>query len=109
MSDVDDTRLAKECDNEDAVDCSEDCMVFVLLFAPSAREVFVPGLDSVFRRRKMPETAYETGYVKYEDDRLGVVRCEGGARDGGEEGCVASVMEDMAVSCVLSVKWYLNQ
>jgi len=43
----------------------------------------------------MPETAYETGYVKYDDERFVVWRCEGddvcddGGRKGGEDGLSA--------------------
>jgi hypothetical protein len=44
------------------------------------------GLVSEFSRRSMPFIAYETGYVKYEDERSGVDRCEGGVRYGGDEG-----------------------
>lgn len=45
------------------------------------------GPESVFRRRRIPETAYETGYVKYDEERSGAARCEGRERDGGDEGC----------------------
>jgi hypothetical protein len=81
------TRLAKECDSEEAVDWSCDCMLFVLC-SRDLELVFVSclGLVSVFRRRSTPDTAYEIGYVKYEDERLGV------EREGGEEDCGLSVV-----------------
>lgn len=41
------------------------------------------GLASVFRRRSTPDTAYEIGYVKYEDDRVGADRWDGGEREAG--------------------------
>ena len=76
MSDAveEDTRLAKDCESEDAVDWSWDCIV-LLFDLVSLRD---SGLESVLSRRMMPETAYETGYVKYEDERFGVDRREGG-------------------------------
>jgi hypothetical protein len=40
------------------------------------------GLDSVFKRRKTPDTAYVIGYVKYEDERFGSKRDDG---EGGWE------------------------
>lgn len=51
------------------------------------------GLDSVFSRLKTPETAYDMGYVKYEDDRFGVER-DGGEEDGWED-CEGSVVGDI--------------
>jgi hypothetical protein len=39
------------------------------------------GAPSVLRRRSTPETAYEIGYVKYEDERAA-----GDCEDGGEDG-----------------------
>ena len=63
MSEVlEETRLANECVREDAVDWSFDCMLLepVLLFSDlfAASEA---GLGSVFKRRMIPDTAYETG------------------------------------------------
>jgi hypothetical protein len=46
-------------------------------------------LDSVFKRRRTPETAYEIGYVKYEEEGAGV------DREGGEEVGVESVFADI--------------
>jgi hypothetical protein len=87
---VEETRLVNDWDREDAVDWSCECMLPMLL------RLWLPlsdlecasnwGLVSVFSRRSMPFTAYETGYVKYEDERLGVDRCEGGERYGGDKG-----------------------
>jgi hypothetical protein len=52
------TRLAKECDSEEAVDWSWDCMLFVLC-SRDLELLFVSclGLVSVFRRRSTPDTA----------------------------------------------------
>lgn len=62
---VEETKLAMECDKEEAVDCSCDGILLTMLAPPSVRAcVFDLGLASVLSRRKMPETAYETGYVK---------------------------------------------
>lgn len=88
--DEDDTKLAKEWDREEAVDCSCDCMLLEL----SSTFLGLPlvpcfGLASVFRRRSTPDTAYEIGYVKYEDDRVGVERWDGG--DDGRAECELSV------------------
>jgi hypothetical protein len=92
---VEETKLAKDWESEDAVDWSCDDMLLVLLrlLLPSDLDCTSDwGLVSVFSRRSIPDTAYETGYVKYEDERLGVVRCEGGevwedcVREGGEAG-----------------------
>jgi hypothetical protein len=79
MSEVveEDTRLAKDCESEDAVDWSWDCIVLLFDLAPPRDS----GLVSVLSRRMMPDTAYETGYVKYEDERFVV-----GRREGGVEG-----------------------
>jgi hypothetical protein len=46
------------------------------------------GLDSVFKRRKTPDTAYVIGYVKYEDERFGSER-DG---EGDWEDCEDSVL-----------------
>lgn len=83
---VEDTRLAKEWVREEAVDWSCDCMLLVLssMFLELPLEPF--GLASVFRRRSTPETAYEIGYVKYEDDRVGADRWDGGDRKEGGGG-----------------------
>jgi hypothetical protein len=92
---VEETRLVNEWESEDAVDCSCDCMLPMLLrlLVPSDLDCASDwGLVSVFSRRSIPLIAYETGYVKYEDERLGVDRCdggdvcEGGERYGGDEG-----------------------
>lgn len=61
------TRLAREWERAEAVDCS--CagslpMLFRLLLLSDFEWGPGFGLDSVFNRRRMPETAYETGYVK---------------------------------------------
>ena len=45
---------------------------------PEAVPLVLPG--SWERRRRRPETAYETGYVKYEE-----LEREGGDEDGGED------------------------
>lgn len=50
--------------------------------------VVAGGLASEFSRRSMPPTAYETGYVKNEDARCGVL--------GGGEDCGVSVVDDIA-------------
>ena len=60
---VEDTRLANECEREEAVDWSCACMLLVLLPSDFESEAAL-GLESVFNRRSMPDTAYETGYVK---------------------------------------------
>jgi hypothetical protein len=66
------TRLEKECEREDAVDWSWDWSVLPSLVARGPP--FDAGLESVLSRRRMPDIAYETGYVKYEDERVGVER-----------------------------------
>jgi hypothetical protein len=100
---VGDTRLARECERAEAVDCSCAGRLPILLRLLLLSDIGCApefGLDSVFNRRRMPETAYETGYVKYDDERLGVARfgggddCEDGERKGGDDG-VSSVC-DMA-------------
>jgi len=59
---LEETRLANECVREDAVDWSFDCMLLALVLLLSDRLVASEaGLGSVFRRRMMPDTAYETG------------------------------------------------
>lgn len=58
---VEETRLAKDCVREDAVD--RCCDVVPPLLCPLALDSGL-GLESVFSRRRMPFTAYETGYVK---------------------------------------------
>ena len=68
MSDAEvfeDTKLAKEWEREEAVDWSCDCIV-LLVFKWSSVDLefaFTPdlGLDSVFKRRSTPDTAYEIG------------------------------------------------
>lgn len=52
------TKLAKEWDKEDAVDCSCDCMLLVL-FSTDLELPFASclGLVSVLRRRSTPDTA----------------------------------------------------
>lgn len=75
------TRLAKEWDNDEAVSRSCDCMLFELVSVLEFSLASCLGAPSVFRRRSTPETAYEIGYVKYEDERAA-----GGCEDGGEEG-----------------------
>jgi hypothetical protein len=93
-ADVLETRLARDCEREDAVDWNCDCielLLFVLLFialeVPFALDL---GLASVFSRRITPDTAYEIGYVKYDDERCGVER-EGGDEEGRED-CEESVV-----------------
>lgn len=90
-----DTRLAKEWDREEAVDWSCDCMLLELfsidLALPFASRF---GLESVFRRRRTPDTAYEMGYVKYEDEFAGVLREAGG--EEGREDCGVSVVDGIA-------------
>jgi hypothetical protein len=96
----DETRLAKEWERDEAVDWSCDCMVLeVWSRGVGFWFVFVSdlGLDSVFKRRSTPETAYEIGYVKYEDERVDVKR-EGG-EDDGKEDCVESVEAGMERGC----------
>jgi hypothetical protein len=86
------TRLAKEWDSDEAVDWSCDCMLLELLSTdlelPSVSDL---GLASVLRRRSTPDTAYEIGYVKYEDERVGV-DCEDGGEDDAEECGVSEVV-----------------
>lgn len=80
-----DTKLASECVSEFAVDSSCD---WRLLGVSSTVVVEVAGgLASEFSRRRMPPTAYETGYVKKEEARCGVL--------GGGEECGAPAVEDM--------------
>jgi len=85
---LEETRLANECESEEAVDWSCDCRELfeceVLSVDPAFP--FAPdlGLESVFRRLNTPETAYDTGYVKNEEDRFGVER-DGGEEDGWED------------------------
>lgn len=60
------TRLARDCEREEAVDCSCACrlaMLVRLLLLLLSNFDCAPesGLESVFSRRNMPETAYETG------------------------------------------------
>jgi hypothetical protein len=52
------------------------------------------GLASVLSRRSTPDTAYEIGYVKYEDERVGVFREDGG--EEGQEDCGVSVVDGIA-------------
>jgi hypothetical protein len=52
-------------------------MLFELLSVLEPRLAPCLGVASVLRRRSTPETAYEIGYVKYEDERAGVDRQEG--------------------------------
>lgn len=85
---VEDTKLAKDCEREDAVDWSCVCMLLVLLLWNSGLDSEdALGLESVFSRRRMPDTAYETGYVKYEEERFGVDRCEDGVCLDEEREC----------------------
>jgi hypothetical protein len=51
------TRLASDCERDDAVAANCDC----LLFWFGGGLGVLSELVSVFRRRKMPDTAYETG------------------------------------------------
>jgi hypothetical protein len=99
MSDVElveaDTRLANEWDMEEAVDWSCDCMLLELF----SNDLELPlaswlGLASVLSRRSTPDTAYEMGYVKYVDERVGVFREDGG--DEGKEDCGVSVVDGIA-------------
>jgi len=80
-----DTRLASDCESEFAVDTSCDCLLFGVLL-PVVVAV-VGELVSEFRRRRMPPTAYETGYVKKDEARCGV-------RGGGED-CGVFAAEDI--------------
>jgi hypothetical protein len=68
----DETRLAKDWEREEAVDWSCDCMLIGWLSSDLGTFAFVWGLESVLSRRRTPETAYDIGYVKYEDGRVGV-------------------------------------
>lgn len=95
---VEETRLAKDCEREEAVDWNCACMLFAPPPLVSDLDLASDlGLESVLSRRRMPDTAYETGYVKYDEERFGVFRCVGGvcregdARDGGEDGVAALV------------------
>jgi hypothetical protein len=94
---VEETKLVNDWEREIAVDWSCDCMLPMLLrllwLVPSDLDCASDwALLSVFSRRSMPFTAYETGYVKYEDERLGVDPCEAGdvcesgERYGGDKG-----------------------
>jgi hypothetical protein len=52
------------CEREDAVDCNCDCMLPTLLRLLLFSDLECAsdlGLVSVFNRRMMPETAYDTG------------------------------------------------
>lgn len=80
------TRWASECEREFAVRASCDCRLFGVLLAVLA--AVAGGLASEFSRRRMPPTAYETGYVKKDEARCGVW--------GGGEDCGVSAAEDIA-------------
>lgn len=80
------TRLASDCEREFAVDASCDCRLFGVLLAVVFAVVGEPA--SEFSRRRMPPTAYETGYVKKDEARCGV-------RGGGED-CGVFAAEDIA-------------
>jgi hypothetical protein len=61
---VEETRFANVCEREDAVDCNCDCMLPTLLRLLLFSDLECAsdlGLVSVFNRRMMPETAYDTG------------------------------------------------
>jgi hypothetical protein len=90
-----DTRLARECVREFAVEANGDWRLLGVLFATAV--VVVGGLASEFRRRRMPPTAYETGYVKNEDARWGVL--------GGGEDCGSSAVEDIAWVETVELQW----
>ena len=92
---LDETKLAKDWESEEAVDCSCDCRLPALLRLLLRSDFACAsglGLDSVFNLRRIPDIAYDTGYVKYDEDRLGVARfgggdvCEDGERKGEEDG-----------------------
>lgn len=86
-----DTRLASECVSEFAVDISCD---FRLLEVSSTVVLEVAGgFASEFSRRRMPPTAYETGYVKKDEARCGVL--------GGGEERGAPAVEDMTSTEIL--------
>jgi hypothetical protein len=88
-------RLASDCEREFAVEASCDCRLFGISF--TVVFVVAGGLASEFNRRSMPPTAYETGYVKNEDARCGVLR--------GGEGCDSPVVEDIAWIEKLELQW----
>jgi hypothetical protein len=89
------SRLAKECDRDEAVDWSWDCMLFMLLSAlPMFPLAFGLLPASVFRRRSTPETAYDMGYVKYDVERVGAER-----ELWGDE------CEPCVVGCIVSGLW----
>jgi hypothetical protein len=61
---VEETRFANVCEREDAVDCNCDCMLPTLLRLLLFSDLDCAsdlGLVSVFNRRRMPDTAYDTG------------------------------------------------
>lgn len=61
---AEDTRPASDCVSEEAVDCNCDCKLLVplwLLLLSDLDCASERGLASVLSRRRMPETAYETG------------------------------------------------
>jgi hypothetical protein len=90
-----DTKLAKEWDREEAVDWSCDCMLLELFsidLEPSWASCL--GLASVLSRLSTPDTAYDMGYVKYEEERVGVFREDRGAE--GKEDCGVSVVDGIA-------------
>jgi hypothetical protein len=59
---LEETRLAKECDSDEAVDWSWAWMLFALVSAlPMFPLAFGLSPASVFRRRSTPDTAYDMG------------------------------------------------
>ena len=80
-----DTRVTSECVSEFAVDTSCDCRLLGVSFTVVVE--VAGGIASEFSRRRMPPTAYETGYVKKDEARCGVL--------GGGEERGAPAVEDM--------------
>jgi hypothetical protein len=93
-----DTKLASECVREFAVDANWDCRLLEVSFAVVA--VVAGGLASEFRRLRIPPTAYETGYVKNDEARCGVL--------GGGEAFDASVVDDIAWAETCNCSGYVH-